>query len=257
MSIYYNMIACKYVLPGADLLPWATAHSISISHGFEAIANTTHVGWCRQTQLVAAWTYVLSTCLLMLCFLVHAKLRIAPRGAVRRRLWVAGIFVTSCKPNLKGATSKKAISPKSEVSEPSQLGSKRQSRYPWPWCRVQCCCLCVIGSPPLYDVAPSFRLVVLISREWWPVEVELHLVMEVNILDSGSYYIVLRQWPSRKKTCPKVLDSNKKNKSMQRYAKKQRCISSDILRQVEETLKPSAQTSYIQFHEKPDIGSEV
>ena len=89
MSIYYNMIACQYVLPGADLLPWATAHSISISHGFEAIANTTHVGWCRQTQLVAAWTYVLSTCLLMLCFLVHAKLRFAPRGAVRRRLWVA------------------------------------------------------------------------------------------------------------------------------------------------------------------------
>lgn len=56
---------------------------------------------------------------------------------------------------------------------------------------------------------------------------------------------------------PKGPGFKQKKKSMQRYAKKQRCISSDILRQVEETLKPSAQTSYIQFHEKPDIGSEV
>ena len=135
----------------------------------------------------------LSTCLLMFVS-SPCKAQVCSKSCKEKAMG-GGIFVTSCKPNLKGATSKKTISPNREVSEPSQLGTKRQSRYPWPWCRVQCSCHHVIVSPPLYDAvslyihhqaAPSFRLVVLISREWWPVEIELLLVMEVNILDSGS-----------------------------------------------------------------------
>ena len=45
------------------------------------------------------------------------KAQVCPKRSGKEKAMGGGIFVTSCKPNLKGATSKKAISPKREVSD--------------------------------------------------------------------------------------------------------------------------------------------